>query len=177
MSRNSRMSYDIDVDVTTLNRDSFKKPNCRACTDFKSWRKQNQATKKDSEEPQPANQSNVQPVEPTNCPLDVEQLGRNTWSFLHTMAAYYPDNPSPSEQKDMMTFITLFSKLYPCHHCASDFRQSITKYRPDVSSRRNLSLWWCEQHNLVNAKLEKPIFDCSKTLERWGDGWADGSCD
>jgi len=35
----------------------------------------------------------------------------------------------------------------------------------------------CEAHNMVNRKLEKPLFDCSKVNERWRDGWADGHCD
>ncbi|VDN38458.1 unnamed protein product [Dibothriocephalus latus] len=40
-----------------------------------------------------------------------------------------------------------------------------------------MSGWLCMQHNLVNEKLKKPLFDCSRVLERWRYGWADGSCD
>jgi FAD-linked sulfhydryl oxidase len=34
----------------------------------------------------------------------------------------------------------------------------------------------CEAHNRVNEKLGKEKFDCTKTFERWKDGWRDGSC-
>mmetsp|Transcript_24922 Transcript_24922/g.41547 ORF Transcript_24922/g.41547 Transcript_24922/m.41547 type:complete len:87 (+) Transcript_24922:587-847(+) len=38
-----------------------------------------------------------------------------------------------------------------------------------VDSRKDLVLWMCEQHNLVNKKLHKPIFPCDMRLldERW----------
>ena len=48
---------------------------------------------------------------------------------------------------------------------------------PDVSTRHNLSQWFCRLHNDVNLKLGKPTFDCSRVDERWRDGWKDGSCD
>lgn len=53
----------------------------------------------------------------------------------------------------------------------------LTYHPPNITSQKSFALWMCEVHNMVNRKLEKPLFDCSKVNERWRDGWTDGRCD
>ncbi|XP_029657903.1 FAD-linked sulfhydryl oxidase ALR [Octopus sinensis] len=156
----ANVSFNLDVKKD-------EKPSsklCRACTDFKTWMKA-----------QPA----ITQVEkkPAECPLDKNELGSNTWSFLHTMAAYYPDKPTTQQQQDMHSFINIFAKFYPCDYCAEHLREDLKTNVPDTTSRHNLSQWFCHTHNRVNLLLGKPQFDCSKVDERWKDGWKDGSCD
>jgi len=114
---------------------------------------------------------------PPGCPPDVEQLGRATWTFLHTTAAYYPDKPTPTQRANMLMLIRSLPVLYPCGWCADDLGGDIKMNPPDVSSRTALSLWLCERHNTVNEKLGKERFDCARVDERWKDGPSDGRCD
>ena len=37
----------------------------------------------------------------SGCPLSRKEVGRAAWAYLHTMAAYYPDKPSVTQQDDM----------------------------------------------------------------------------
>ena len=114
---------------------------------------------------------------PPGCPPDVEQLGRATWTFLHTTAAYYPEKPTPTQRTNMLMLLRSLPVLYPCSWCAGDFGKDIGRNPPDVSGRDALSRWLCERHNEVNEKLGKERFNCAKVDERWKDGPPDGSCD
>ncbi|KAI5449964.1 Flavin-linked sulfhydryl oxidase of the mitochondrial IMS [Naganishia albida] len=114
---------------------------------------------------------------PDDCPPDVEALGRATWTFLHTTAAYYPRHPTPTQQTHMRSLIHSLAEFYPCTWCAKDFRERIAEAPPDVAGREGLSRWMCERHNEVNERLGKEVFDCGKVMERWKDGPEDGRCD
>lgn len=56
------------------------------------------------------------------------------------------------------------------------FFEDMILHPPQLQSRDALTGWLCMQHNLVNKKIHKPLFDCSTALERWRYGWKDGSC-
>jgi mitochondrial FAD-linked sulfhydryl oxidase len=117
------------------------------------------------------------PVPRTDCPPDVEALGRSTWTLLHSIAASYPLAPSAREQGDLRTFVGALGRLYPCWVCAEDFQRHLAAAPARVGSRDEFGRWLCDAHNAVNAKLGKPRFDCARWEERWATGWKDGSCD
>ncbi|XP_077526781.1 evr1_Alr domain-containing protein Alr [Haemaphysalis longicornis] len=172
-SRDSEDGHSEDYDFHGSRR---KKP-CRACSDFKAWAKSKGGT------PAKAGAGAAGGVaaateedEYRDCPPDRSQLGRCSWSLLHSVAAYYPVRPTPAQQRDAEAFFRLFAKLYPCDDCAKDFRAELEASAPRVSSRADLAQWLCEQHNIVNRKLGKREFDCSRVDERWRRGWDDGSC-
>jgi FAD-linked sulfhydryl oxidase len=180
----------------------FQIDNCRVCFDIKDWRKRAQKAafenKGESQKASPSDASTPasvgfagsviftaaetevskeeEPVEYKACPPDAMELGRSTWTFLHTMSVYYPDNPTTQQQSEMSSFLSLFSKYYPCSYCARHLRDEMKNSPPVVDTRSGLTRWLCRMHNEVNERLGKPIFDCDRVDERWKDGPSDGSC-
>ncbi|QPG93834.1 hypothetical protein C2857_002949 [Epichloe festucae Fl1] len=154
---------------------------CRSCTSFAAWRDMTRGKARQDAAANDKGSSVTAVTKPPasrgDCPPDVETLGRGTWTLLHSIAATYPDVPSMSQQSDLLSFVKLFSKLYPCWVCAEDFQSYLGKEMPRVQSRDEFGKWLCGAHNEVNRKLGKPQFDCSQWQERWRTGWKDGRCD
>lgn len=111
------------------------------------------------------------------CPLNRRELGRASWAYLHTLAAYYPDNPTTEQQDEMRTFIKTYAKLYPCGYCADMTSDEMIRKPPQVQSRQAFQFWMCGIHNEVNSRMGKPIFNCNKVDQRWRTGPPDGSCE
>eukprot|EP00934_Nitzschia_sp_Nitz4_P003715 Nitzschia sp. Nitz4//scaffold29_size155292//67567//68205//NITZ4_002657-RA/size155292-processed-gene-0.46-mRNA-1//-1//CDS//3329546445//3705//frame0 len=103
------------------------------------------------------------------CPPRSAEIGRSTWKLLHTMAAWYPDKPTNEDKEQMSSFFLALGTFYPCIWCAKDFQQELKKTPPATESREDLCMWLCDQHNRVNKKLGKPLFNCTMPNldERW----------
>jgi len=178
---------------------------CRACSDFKTWMKTDHKQSNPNKPADSSDVNNTQAKQQDGsnsselasskesttaerdqsisdqaagvCPPDRLELGASTWSFLHTLAAYFPSEPSPVQQEDAKQLMHIVSRLYPCADCADDLKKDLILEPPQVGSAIQFSQWMCRLHNKVNTKLGKPLFDCSRVFERWRDGWKDGSCD
>ncbi|PRP83387.1 hypothetical protein PROFUN_09415 [Planoprotostelium fungivorum] len=100
-------------------------------------------------------------------PPDTIDLGNSGWTLLHTMSAYYPDQPTPTKKQEMSQFLEAFSKVYPCNVCAEDFQQIMKRKPPTLDNRKSFSNWMCWAHNEVNRQLGKPDFNCQLIDERW----------
>lgn len=99
-----------------------------------------------------------------------ENLGRSTWTLLHTIAATYPAFPTAQHKKDVLKFIYLISKIYPCGECAEHFQKLLSGLPPRANSHDDLKLWLCEAHNKVNKRLGKSQFECIKIDDYWKCG-------
>ncbi|KAH9964743.1 ERV/ALR sulfhydryl oxidase domain-containing protein [Russula compacta] len=166
---------------------------CKICTSFRSWKPHTSGKTPTLGKPTASSSAAVAAAaaatgndinadveaarRAARCPPDVEALGRATWTFLHTTAAYYPDSPTPTQRAHMLQLLHALPQLYPCSHCADDLGERIKRRPPDVRSRVALAAWLCATHNDVNVLLGKPTFDCARVDERWKDGPKDGSCD
>lgn len=103
-------------------------------------------------------------------------LGRAAWTFLHTLTVNYPEEPTEEDKTDILQFIHLFGKFYPCRLCSRNFAKEIIKTPPRVDSRHEIATWLCELHNSVNERLGKPIFDCTLVFDVWQRDPEDGYC-
>ena len=96
-----------------------------------------------------------------------KNLHNSTWTFLHTLAAYYPINPTEEKQEHASNLMTCIAHLYPCTHCASHLEGYIKTHPVEAESRSKLVGWMCDMHNNVNQRLGKPVFDCKIASDFW----------
>jgi mitochondrial FAD-linked sulfhydryl oxidase len=173
------------IDFTKTMTTDQKKP-CRVCSDFKTWTNAEKAkthstssasTKTEAESGSSMSTKDQLPKKPIECPPDTLELGSSTWTFLHTMASYYPDTPEPTVKEAATQLLNSLSLLYPCSYCAKHLKKEFQERPPIVDSRTNLEQYLCDLHNEVNERLGKQKFDCSRIRERWREGPKDGSCD
>jgi mitochondrial FAD-linked sulfhydryl oxidase len=93
---------------------------CKVCTAFRYWKPPQKTATSSSDGTKPASSAGSMaammsamavgsssaapavPTRPANCPADSEELGRATWTFLHTTAAYYPEKPTPNQRANML---------------------------------------------------------------------------
>eukprot|EP00246_Nothoceros_aenigmaticus_P008437 TRINITY_DN2310_c0_g1_i2.p1 TRINITY_DN2310_c0_g1~~TRINITY_DN2310_c0_g1_i2.p1 ORF type:complete len:269 (+),score=49.31 TRINITY_DN2310_c0_g1_i2:47-853(+) len=107
-----------------------------------------------------------------------EELGRATWTFLHTLAAQFPENPTRQQQRDVKELMLILSRMYPCKVCAEHFRHILRTNPVQAGSGPELAHWMCRVHNVVNRSLGKPQFACKRVDARWGAlECDDGACD
>ena len=106
--------------------------------------------------------------------LTKQEIGINTWSLLHSMAASYPNEPTEEDKKYITNFLYSLANLFPCKICGSHLLKMLKKEGVHADSREELVNYICKIHNIVNKVLQKPQFDCKKAFDFWG---GDCGCD
>ncbi|XP_028125838.1 FAD-linked sulfhydryl oxidase ERV1-like [Camellia sinensis] len=96
-----------------------------------------------------------------------EELSRATWTFLHTLVAQYPDNPTRQQRKDIKELMKILSWMYPCKDCA-DHINVVFANLVQAGSQAEFFQWLCHVHNVINRSLGKLVFPCEQVDARWG---------
>ncbi len=52
-------------------------------------------------------------------------VGRATWTLLHTLGAQFPDRPSRQQRKDARMLVDCLTRIYPCGDCARHFAEQV----------------------------------------------------
>ena len=83
-------------------------------------------------------------------------IGRSTWHYLQ------PQMQSSNRQKHvegMKALVTSLAALYPCEACRYALGPELESMPPiPTATRKEVVLWWCELHNLVNVDIKREIF-------------------
>ena len=106
--------------------------------------------------------------------LTKQEIGRDTWALLHSIAASYPNEPNEEDKKQITNFLNEIANLFPCKICGNHLLRMLKKEGIHADSREELVNYICKIHNIVNKVLEKPQFDCKKAFDIWG---GDCGCD
>jgi hypothetical protein len=100
---------------------------------------------------------------------NIAELGRSSWTLLHSIASKYPENPNRKQRDDISKFLKLFADLFPCSYCSRHMILYMQRHPPLLNSKNQFQQWLCYFHNAVNKKLKKRMFDCS--LRSLSDRW------
>lgn len=91
-----------------------------------------------------------------------EIFGPGVWWSVHTMAATYPEHPSAERRAACAQFVRGLPGMLPCAACGAHLSEELRNV--DVESACGgggaLSLMWCDLHNRVNQRLNKPLMNC-----------------
>lgn len=117
---------------------------------------------------------------PITPPLSREELGRSTWSMIHTTIGHLPDQLSPEQSQAMIQLLQSLTVVYPCHICRRHFAAYMSQHplpaiddaaatttTTTILTRADFAEWACRAHNSVNARLGKPEFSCQTIDQHW----------
>ncbi|KAK1359005.1 Sulfhydryl oxidase [Heracleum sosnowskyi] len=90
-------------------------------------------------------------------PVSKEELGRATWTFLHTLGAQFPDKPTRQQKKDVKELMAILSRIYPCKECADNFKDVLRANPVEAGSQAEFSQWLCRTHNVVNRRKPRKV--------------------
>ena len=90
------------------------------------------------------------------------------WATLHTIAALYPDLPSPYELELLNRFLASFTSTILCPSCLqhfTDMQELYTQMFPNwKNSRKTVCEFVFRAHNTVNKRTNKKIYTLPESI-------------
>ena len=98
-----------------------------------------------------------------------KKWGPMGWATLHSIAALFPDAPSPLEVELFSRWLRAFTETILCPSCMSHFEQMVGDYdrtHPGWrTSRRTVCEFVFRAHNTVNVRTHKKIYTLRESVE------------
>jgi hypothetical protein len=93
------------------------------------------------------------------------------WLTLHTISFNYPLKPTQQDKINYKIFYTSFQNAIPCSICKKNYIRHLKEHPIDnyLSSRRKLSEWVIDMHNMVNGETGKKILSYDVVVKKYED--------
>jgi hypothetical protein len=93
------------------------------------------------------------------------------WLTLHTISFNYPLKPTQQDKINYKIFYTSFQNVIPCSICKKNYIRHLKEHPIDnyLSSRRKLSEWVIDMHNMVNGETGKKILSYDVVVKKYED--------
>jgi hypothetical protein len=93
------------------------------------------------------------------------------WLSLHTISFNYPLKPTEQDKVNYKNFYTSFQNVIPCSICKKNYIRHLKEHPIDnyLSSRRKLSEWVIDMHNMVNGETGKKILSSDVVVKKYED--------
>jgi hypothetical protein len=93
------------------------------------------------------------------------------WLTLHTISFNYPLKPTQQDKNNYKIFYTSFQNVIPCSICKKNYIRHLKEHPIDnyLSSRRKLSEWVIDMHNMVNGETGKKILSYELVIKKYED--------
>jgi hypothetical protein len=93
------------------------------------------------------------------------------WLTLHTISFNYPLKPTEQDKINYKIFYTSFQNVIPCSICKKNYIRHLKEHPIDnyLSSRRKLSEWVIDMHNMVNGETGKKILSYDVVVKKYED--------
>ena len=106
---------------------------------------------------------------------NTEVWGPGFWFSLHNGALKYPDAPAPLWKERMKNFILGIPVMLPCEKCSLHASAYIESQYPNldeiVQNKDSLFTFFCNFHNIVNERLNKPTMSVKDAYELYSNNF------